>query len=208
MMFSLALVVLALLLFSGVATRAFGVAVGIITVVGALAITAMSYRSDRISTWFNAVRLNFDDETGQAAAYQARQGLYSLSDGGFLGVGLGQSRAKWNYLPEATNDFVFAIIGEELGILGAGAVILLFTILGWFGIRTAIRQTDPFLRLLAATLTAGVVGQAFYNIGYVCGLLPVTGVQLPLISAGGTSAVITFPRDFGPERLPARPPGR
>lgn len=192
MMFSLALVVLALLLFSGVATRAFGVAVGIITVVGALAITAMSYRSDRISTWFNAVRLNFDDEAGQAAAYQARQGLYSLSDGGFLGVGPGQSRAKWNYLPEATNDFVFAIIGEELGILGAAAVIILFTILGWFGIRTATKQTDPFLRLLSATLTAGVVGQAFYNIGYVCGLLPVTGVQLPLISAGGTSAVITL----------------
>ncbi|WP_297005820.1 FtsW/RodA/SpoVE family cell cycle protein [uncultured Corynebacterium sp.] len=192
MMLSLALVFLSLLVFSGVAGRVIGVAAGVIAVIGALAITAMSYRSDRISTWFNALRLDFDDEAGQAAAFQARQGLYSLSDGGLLGVGPGQSRAKWNYLPEATNDFVFAIIGEELGIIGAGAVVVLFAILGWFGIRTASKQTDPFLRLLAATLTAGIVGQAFYNIGYVCGLLPVTGVQLPLLSAGGTSAVITL----------------
>lgn len=192
MMFSLALVALALLLFSGVASRFFVVVFGVVAVVGAVAITALSYRSDRISTWLRALRLDFGGDSGQGAAYQAKQGLYSLSDGGLFGQGLGQSRAKWNYLPEATNDFVFAIIGEELGLIGAGFVIVLFVLLAWFGIRTAIRQTDPFLRLLAATLTAGIVGQAFYNIGYVVGLLPVTGVQLPLLSAGGTSAVITL----------------
>lgn len=192
MMFSLALVVLALLLFSGVATRFFVAVFGVLAVIGALAITTLSYRSDRITTWFQALRLDFTGDSGQGAAYQAKQGLYSLSDGGFFGQGLGQSRAKWNYLPEATNDFVFAIIGEELGLVGAGFVIILFAVLGWFGIRTATKQKDPFLRLLAATLTAGLVGQAFYNIGYVVGLLPVTGVQLPLLSAGGTSAVITL----------------
>lgn len=192
MMFSLALVMLSLLLFSGVAGSVLGLIVGAVAVLGALSIAALSYRSDRISTWLSALRLRFDGTSAQDAAFQAKQGMYSLADGGLTGQGLGQSRAKWNYLPEATNDFVFAIIGEELGLIGAGAVIALFALLGWFGIRTATKQSDPFLRLLAATLTAGIVGQAFYNIGYVVGLLPVTGVQLPLLSAGGTSAVITL----------------
>lgn len=192
MMFSLALPLIALLLFGGAATSILGTAFGTIAVLGAVSIATMGYRSDRISTWLSALRMNFSGEAGQGAAFQAKQGMFSLSDGGLLGQGLGQSRAKWNYLPEATNDFVFAIVGEELGLLGAGAVIVLFALLGWFGIRTATRQTDPFLRLLSATLTVGIVGQAFYNIGYVCGLFPVTGVQLPLLSAGGTSAVITL----------------
>lgn len=192
MTMSLGMVGLTLLLFSGVSGRLFGVVTGVLAVLAALSITSLGYRSDRIATWIDTVQLNLDGASGQDTAYQARQGLYSLSDGGMFGQGLGQSRAKWDYLPEATNDYVFAIIGEELGIVGAGIVILLFALLGWFGIRTATRQTDPFLRLLAATLTVSVVGQAFYNIGYVVGLVPVTGVQLPLLSAGGTSAVITL----------------
>lgn len=192
MMFSLALPLLALLLFSGASTRIFGAIFGVLALLGAFSIVNMGYRSDRISTWLDALRMDFSGEAGQGAAFQAKQGMFSLSDGGLIGQGLGQSRAKWNYLPEATNDFVFAIVGEEIGLLGAGLVIVLFALLGWFGMRTATHQTDPFLRLLAATLTVGIVGQAFYNIGYVCGLFPVTGVQLPLLSAGGTSAVITL----------------
>src|SRR5699024_2594995 len=96
------------------------------------------------------------------------------------------------YLPEAKNDFIFAIIGEELGWVGASLVVVLFAVLGWFGIRTALAQADPFLSMLAATLTLGIVVQALYNISYVVGLMPMTGIQLPLISAGGTSMVITL----------------
>lgn len=192
MMLSLTLVVFAVLYFSGISGRVLLLVGGVVAVVAAFAISVVGYRSDRISTWLTSLGLNFNDEVGQGAAFQVRQGIYSLSDGGLFGQGLGQSRAKWNYLPEATNDFVFAIIGEEIGLVGAGFVIILFGLLGWFGIRTARRQVDPFLRLLAVALTVGVVGQAFYNIGYVLGLLPVTGVQLPLLSSGGTSAVITL----------------
>src|SRR5699024_11716357 len=96
------------------------------------------------------------------------------------------------YVPEAQNDYVFAIVGEERGLLGGALVILLFALLGFFGIRTALRAQSQFQALMAAPLTAGVVGQAFFNIGYVVGLLPMTGVQLPMISAGGTSAIITI----------------
>ena len=128
----------------------------------------------------------------QGTGFQAYQGFLSLADGGFWGVGLGQSRAKWFYLPEAKNDFVFAIIGEELGLWGGALVIILFAVLGYFGLRAAKRAQNQFQSLLAATLAVGVVVQAFINIGYVIGMLPVTGIQLPMISAGGTAAIITI----------------
>ena len=134
----------------------------------------------------------FDLLDTQGTGFQAYQGFLSLADGGLTGVGIGQSRAKWFYLPEAKNDYIFAIVGEELGLLGGALVIVLFAMLGFFGIRTAMRAQNQFQALMAATLTAGVVGQAFFNIGYVIGLLPMTGVQLPMISAGGTSAIITI----------------
>src|SRR6185437_8383988 len=98
---------------------------------------------------------------------------YSLADGGLFGVGLGQGRAKWSYLPNAHNDFIFAIIGEELGFIGAFAVLALFAVLAYTGLRIATRSADPWLRLVCATLTAWMVSQAAINIGYVVGLLPV-----------------------------------
>ena len=107
-------------------------------------------------------------------------------------MGVGQSRAKWFYLPEATNDFIFAVVGEELGLWGGAMLILLFGMLGYFGLRAARRNSDQFISLMAATLTTGVVVQAFINVAYVIGLAPVTGIQLPMISSGGTSAVITL----------------
>lgn len=192
MMLLVGIVMLALVFFAGTNQRAFLGALGIIFLVGVGAIALQAYRSARITTWIDALFLNFSDSSTQGSAYQSHQGILSLSDGGFTGLGLGQSRAKWFYLPEATNDFIFAVVGEELGFLGAILVVVLFGLLGWFGIRTALKHTDPFMRMLSATLTLGVVVQAMINIGYVVGLLPVTGIQLPLISAGGTSAVITL----------------
>ena len=118
--------------------------------------------------------------------------MYSLADGGFFGRGLGQSVAKWNYLPNAHNDFIFAIIGEELGFVGCAVVIGLFAVFVYTGLRIAARSIDPFWRLLSATATTWIVGQAMINIGYVIGLLPVTGLQLPLVSAGGSSLAITL----------------
>ena len=126
------------------------------------------------------------------SGFQAQQALYSLADGGLFGVGLGQGRAKWSYLPNAHNDFIFAIIGEELGFVGALAVLGLFATLAYTGFRIAARNTDPWLKLVVSTSTAWLVAQAAINIGYVVGLLPVTGLQLPLISSGGTSLVVTM----------------
>lgn len=148
------------------------------------------FRSARLSVYFNTLIGRFEETQGPA--YQSYQGILSLADGSMTGVGLGQSRAKWFYLPEAKNDFIFAIIGEELGFIGAAIVVLLYALLGWVGLRVAQRQADPFLRLMAGTIATATVIQAFINIGYVVGVLPVTGLQLPLISAGGTSAIVTL----------------
>lgn len=117
----------------------------------------------------------------QDSGYQARQAKFALAQGGIFGDGLGQGVAKWNYLPNAHNDFIFAIIGEELGLVGALGLLGLFGLFAYTGMRIASRSADPFLRLLTATTTLWVLGQAFINIGYVIGLLPVTGLQLPLI---------------------------
>ena len=148
------------------------------------------FRSNRFHVYFDALFGRFEDTRG--TAFQSYQGFLSLADGSVAGVGVGQSRAKWFYLPEAKNDFIFAIIGEELGLWGGALVIALFAALGYFGIRAAFRAQNQFQALMAGTLTAGVVSQAFINIGYVVGLLPVTGIQLPMISAGGTSTIITL----------------
>ncbi|ALC06340.1 cell division membrane protein [Corynebacterium deserti GIMN1.010] len=190
MAMSFVLVVVFMLLFAGIA-------IGWIVIAGILFFAALvvlalggGFRSNRFEVYFDALFGNFSDVRG--IAFQSYQGFLSLADGSGLGVGLGQSRAKWFYLPEAKNDFIFAIIGEELGLWGGALVIALFAGLLYFGLRTAKRSHDPFLSLMAATLTASVVSQAFINIGYVIGLLPVTGIQLPMISAGGTSAIITL----------------
>lgn len=190
MAMSFVLVVMFMLLFAGV-PLGWLVLAALVVLVG-LAAMALGggFRSNRFSVYFDALFGNFQDTRG--TAFQSYQGFLSLADGSATGVGLGQSRAKWFYLPEAKNDFIFAVIGEELGLLGGALVIGLFATLLYFGLRTAKRSRDPFLSLMAATLTAAVVSQAFINIGYVVGLLPVTGIQLPMISAGGTSAIITL----------------
>ncbi|CPZ04114.1 Putative cell division protein FtsW [Mycobacteroides abscessus] len=123
----------------------------------------------------------------QATGYQSRQARFALAQGGFFGQGLGQGSAKWHYLPNAHNDFIFAIIGEELGFVGCIGVLALFGVFAYTAMRIARRSADPFLRMITATAGLWMIGQSFINIGYVIGLLPVTGIQLPLISSGGTA---------------------
>lgn len=185
------LIVVALLFFTGMSwvwiAAGGGLAVFLLAV---LLIFGSGYRAERISTYMDALTGHFDET--RTSAFQTYQGFLSLGDGGLLGLGLGQSRAKWYYLPEAKNDFVFAVIGEELGLWGGIIVIGLFAVLAVYGFRTAMRNTKPFMALMSATLVAGIVFQAFFNIGYVIGMFPVTGVQLPLLSSGGTATVITL----------------
>jgi cell division protein FtsW len=126
------------------------------------------------------------------AGYQAVQARIALASGGFAGVGLGASRQKWMYVPNAHTDFIFAIIGEEVGLFGTFAVIGLFGLLAYAGVRTARRAPDAFGRITAGAITAWIVGQAFINMAAVTGLLPITGVPLPLVSFGGSSLLITL----------------
>ena len=119
--------------------------------------------------------------------YHIIQSLYALGPGGLFGVGLGRSRQKLYYLPEPQNDFIFAIIGEELGFLGAVTIMLLFFILFWRGFKTSLMAPDAFGSLLAAGVTSMVAVQALINIGVVTGSIPITGINLPFISAGGSS---------------------
>jgi cell division protein FtsW len=184
---SLAVVVAALLWFA-CAPMGLLALLGTGGVIGAVVLGVVaSYRQSRIAAFLDP---SGSDPLGPA--YQARQALYSLADGGMFGQGLGQGRAKWSYLPNADNDFIFAIIGEELGFLGAFAVIALFVTLAYTGLRIAARSVDPWVRVVAGTLTVWLVVQAAINIGYVVGLLPVTGIPLPLVSSGGTSLALAL----------------
>ena len=183
---SLGIVLLALLWYVGAPMRLFAVVLG--SAVAAVIVVSIGsgYRNTRLTGFLNPGA----DPQGTGA--QALQALYALADGGLFGRGLGQGPSKFNYLPNVQNDFIFALIGEELGFIGALVVLGLFGMLAVVGLRIATRNTDPWIRLVAASLTAWVVGQAAINIGYVIGLLPVTGITLPLISAGGTSIVVTM----------------
>ncbi|MEO9224334.1 MAG: FtsW/RodA/SpoVE family cell cycle protein, partial [Acidimicrobiales bacterium] len=124
--------------------------------------------------------------------YQLIQSQVGLADGGLFGKGLGASRAKWGFLPFAHTDFILAIVGEELGLIGAALVIGLFVLLAVLGVRAAARSTDRFGTLLAVGVTTWLTLQAFVNIGAVIGILPITGVPLPFLSFGGSSLLFTL----------------
>jgi len=124
--------------------------------------------------------------------YQISQSLTGVASGGLFGVGLGASRAKYGFLPNAHTDFIFAIIGEELGLIGAVLVLGLFLVFAAFGIKAALAAPDRFGLLLAGGITAWILTQALVNIGGVLGLLPITGLTLPFISFGGSSLVVTL----------------
>ena len=128
----------------------------------------------------------------EGARYQIKQSFYALGPGGLLGRGLGDGMQKLFYLPEPHTDFIFAIVGEEIGFLGTSLVVLLFGIILWRGTRIALQAPDPFGRFAAIGITILIVSQAAINVGMVIGLLPTTGLPLPLISFGGSSLVLTL----------------
>lgn len=131
-------------------------------------------------------------ENMSTTGWQASQSLMALGSGGILGTGLGKSRQKFAYLPEAHNDFIFAIIGEELGLIGGLSVLLLLTVLVIRGMRVAVKARDPFGRYLATGITTLIIVQSLINIGVVTSILPPTGLPLPFISYGGTSLIVNM----------------
>lgn len=150
-----------------------------------LALLSSPSRIQRITAFLNPEQL-----TG-SAAYQANQSLIALGSGGLWGKGLGRGICKYGHLPEDTTDFIFAIIGEELGLIGTAAIILLFIVFVWLGILVVIRCQDRFGQLLAGGIVLTIATQAAVNIGVVTVVLPTKGIPLPFVSAGGTSMLLS-----------------
>jgi len=144
------------------------------------------YRRRRLLSFTNPFAMMSDE------GYQLSQSLIAFGSGGLFGMGLGQGRQKYAYLPYPESDFIFAIVGEDFGLLGCCAVIAMFAALMLAGFRVAVRCRDKFGALLAAGITASITVQAFLNMGVVVGILPTTGLPLPFFSAGGTSVSITM----------------
>lgn len=179
----LALIVAAVLWVEGLPGRYVAAAGGIgILLVSGLALAA-PYRLARIRGWLWPEQYPLDE------GFQLLQSLYALGSGGWFGLGLGSSRGKWHFIPNPETDFIFAVIGEELGLVGAVGTLLLFATLLYLGLKAAYAAADGFGRTVALGITVWLVGQALVNIGTVTGLLPITGVTLPLVSVGGTSLV-------------------
>lgn len=182
----IAAIALTMLLASGAPMKPVAVVGGVAATIAGIAVWVTPYRRARffamLDPWENA----------SGTGYQAIQANVGFADGGLVGLGLGQSRAKWGYLPFAHTDFVFAIIGEELGLVGALATVLLFVGLAFVGMRIATQAADRFSTLVAVGITTWLVAQAFLNIGVVIGLLPNTGVPLPFVSYGGSSLLVTM----------------
>lgn len=180
------MIVVGCFFYAGVRLRIIGVLLAAMALVGFIFAVTNSNRMDRIEAWQRGCtdQADFMDE-----CWQTVHGWWALASGGIFGTGLGGSRAKWNWLPAADNDFIFAIIGDELGLIGALVVLLLFVILTIAFVRIAGSSRDPFARNVTAAVMIWIIGQAFVNIGVVLGLLPVLGVPLPLISAGGSALV-------------------
>jgi cell division protein FtsW len=176
---------------AGARLRIFGW-IGTVALAGVVALivlpTGKSYRVDRLKAFYDPSV----DRLAQAGRYQYLRGLWALANGGWFGVGLGEGHLKWGRLPNAHNDFIFAVIAEELGVVGCLVVLLLFGVLTYTGLRIARRVEDPFRRMVAGGVTIWFVGQAIINIGGVVGLLPITGLPLPFISDGGTALVVAL----------------
>ena len=179
-------IIAALLYVAGSPLRLFlAVAAPVLLAVGVM-VQNKAERLERITSWLDP---SLDP---QGAGWQALHGKFALASGGWWGVGLGGSKEKWGSLPEAHTDFIFAILGEELGLVGTLAVLALFGLIGYAGLRVAVHATDPFVRLASAGVTAWILVQGLVNIGAVLGILPITGVPLPLVSYGGSALVPTM----------------
>jgi cell division protein FtsW len=184
--FVLLIIFLTLLWIIGTPGRVFA---GILLLIG-LALLAMvvvaPYRMERLLGFFHA------SGNPVGTNQQPIQGKWAVGSGGWFGVGLGDSKEKWGWVPESTTDFIFAILGEELGLVGTLCVTFLYAGLAYAGLRIARRVQDTFMRLAAGGATAWIVGQALVNICAVIGLLPITGVPLPLVSEGLSSLLVTM----------------
>ncbi|MHA7304602.1 putative lipid II flippase FtsW [Arthrobacter sp. TMN-49] len=179
------MMVLAGLSFAGVRKRVLVLAIVLAVVASALLSVLSSNRTSRFASW-----LGDCSEPGSCDQYM--NGMYALASGGWFGVGLGQSRQKWNWIPEAHNDFIFAIIGEEFGLLGTIVIVGLYGVLAFAIFRVINVRNDPFSRIVCGMILAWIIGQAVVNIAVVVGLLPVIGVPLPLISYGGTALIMVL----------------
>jgi cell division protein FtsW len=173
-----------MLLVAGTPVRPLGAGLGIATTLGLAAIWFEPYRRARVFAFLNPWH------DAQGAGYQIVQAMIGLGSGGPFGVGLGQSVLKANYLPEAHTDMIFAVIGEELGLVGTTALIAAYVTFAYVGLRIALRMRDPFGKSLAAGLTVLVCGQAAINLAAVMGLAPLTGIPLPFVSYGGSSLIV------------------
>ncbi len=181
---SICVMVGAMLLVAGAPMRMLGSAAGIVSAIFIFSIWFEPYRRTRIFSFLDPWH------DAQGAGFQQVQAMIGLGSGGFFGVGLGQGVQKVFYLPEAHTDMIFAIIGEELGLVGVTLVISAYAAFAWAGLRIALRCRDPFGKALAAGLTALVCGQAALNLAAVLGIAPLTGIPLPFVSYGGTSIVV------------------
>ncbi|MGO9028484.1 MAG: putative lipid II flippase FtsW [Acidimicrobiales bacterium] len=185
--------------------------VQVLSVSGVLAVLvglADPYRRDRILSFLNP------GAHQSGSGYQVWQSLIGLGSGGISGLGLGGGRQKWGGLPNAHTDFIFSVVGEELGLIGAVLLLGLFFLLAWYGLRAATRSPDRFGSLMAVGITIWITAQAVINVGAVIGVLPVTGIPLPFVSYGGSSLVISMAamgillNIAGHERVRGRRPGR
>ncbi len=184
--------VLGAMFFAGIRLRIMATITVVLALGAFVAIRISESRSNRIDAWLSGCIGKITDPNLSEFCYQPLHGWQALASGGIFGVGLGNSEAKWNWLPEAETDFIFAVIGEELGLLGALLVVALFAVLAVCFVRIIRRQVDPFARLATSIAMVWIIGQALINIAVVLGLLPVLGVPLPFISAGGSSLVTTL----------------
>jgi cell division protein FtsW len=180
------LVIGAILVVSGAPLRVLAGGGSIAAGLALAAVWVTPYRRERVFAFLDPW------QDAQGTGFQTVQAMIGLGSGGFFGEGLGQGVQKVNYLPEAHTDMIFAIVGEELGLLGATAVIGAYVAFAYAGLRVALRCRDPFGKRLAAGLTALVCGQALVNLAAVLGLAPLTGITLPFVSYGGSSLVVSL----------------
>ena len=185
--FVLLIVFLALLWFAGAPGRVFSVLLILMGMVLLLLVVTQSWRIKRVTGLFDTSNTN-----PVGSNQQSIQGRVALGDGGLFGVGLGGGKIKWGWLPESTSDFIFAVIGEELGLIGTLCVTAMYGGLAFAGLRVARRAPDSFSRFCSAAITSWIVIQAVVNIGAVVGVVPITGVPLPLVSQGLSSVLVTM----------------
>lgn len=179
-------VVLVILFLAGARLVHLGLVMAAILPASAIAVFAAHYRFQRIVAFLDP----WSDPQGRG--FHVIQSLLGFGSGGVVGVGLGESSQKFFYLPERHTDFIFSIVGEELGLIGTGGLLLLFALFAYRGFRISRAAPDHFGALLAAGITAMITGQALLNMGVATGILPVTGVPLPFVSFGGSSLVMTM----------------